>query len=68
MISVMRVVSSPQTLASAEKVMEKTVQAYFEPNMTVRELHDRALKGDGIDPLKAFSEAARAELRLFTPR
>src|SRR5271165_6013050 len=41
MISIMRVVSAPQTLASAEKVMEATTQAYFEPNKTVRELHQQ---------------------------
>jgi hypothetical protein len=68
MISVMRVVSAPQTLATAEKVMDETIQAYFEPNRTVRELHDSVLKGKGIDPLKDFSEAARAELQRFTPR
>ncbi len=32
MISIMRVVSSPKTLASAENIMHATTQAYFEPN------------------------------------
>jgi hypothetical protein len=68
MVSVMRVVSSPQTLASAEKIMYETTQAYFEPNTTVRELYEQVKEGKGIDPLKAFSEAARAELQDFTPR
>lgn len=68
MVSIMRVVSSPQTLANAEKVMLETTQVYFEPNKTVRELHEQVKEGKGIDPLRAFSEAARAELRAFTPR
>ncbi len=68
MVSVMRIVSSSRTLASAEKIMIQTTEAYFEPNITVRELHDRVKRGDGVDPLKEFSEAARAELRNFTPR
>ena len=68
MISIMRVVSLPQTLASAEKVMHATTQVYFEQNRTVRELHDRVMKGNAVDPLKEFSEAARNELRAFTPR
>jgi hypothetical protein len=68
MVSIMRVVSSPQTLASAEKIMLETTQVYFEPNKTVRELHEQVKDGKGIDPLRAFSEAARAELRAFTQR
>ena len=67
LISIMRVVSSPQTLASAEKIMHETTQAYFEPNKTVLELYDRVKQGNGIDPLKEFSEAARAELRALKP-
>jgi hypothetical protein len=67
MISTMRVVSAPQTLACAEKVMHTTALAYYEPNKTVRDLHEAVSKGHGIDPLKEFSEAARAELRTLTP-
>jgi hypothetical protein len=68
MVSVMRVVSAPGTLAAAETIMHETTQAYFEPNKTIRELYERVKGGNGIDPLRAFSEAARAELRDFTPR
>ncbi len=67
LISVMRVVSSPRTLACAEKIMHETIEAYFGPNKTVRELYERVARGDGIDPLRQFSEAARAELRAFNP-
>jgi len=67
MISIMRIVSSPRTLACAERIMHETTQTYYEPNVTARELHQQVKEGKGIDPLKAFSEAARAELRTLTP-
>jgi hypothetical protein len=67
MISIMRIVSSPRTLACAESVMHKTAQTYFEPSITARDLHQRVTEGKTIDPLKEFSEAARAELRSLTP-
>ena len=67
MISRMRLMSLPRTLACAEKVMESTLATYYSPNMTLRELHELTKSGAGIDPLKDFSEAAREELRGFTP-
>jgi hypothetical protein len=68
LISRMRVLSSPRTVASAEKIMEATLSAYFAPNKTIRELHDLMKSGTGIDPLKDFSEVAREELRAFAPQ
>jgi hypothetical protein len=66
MISRMRLMSLPGTVACAEKVMNTTVTTYFAPNKTLRELHELAQGEVGIDPLKEFSEAARDELRAFT--
>jgi len=66
MISRMRVLSSSRTVACAQKVMEATVDTYFAPNKTVHELREVIKSGDGIDPLKEFSEAAREELQTFT--
>jgi hypothetical protein len=66
MISRMRLMSLPRTLACAEKVMDATLATYFEPNKTIRELHELTKSGVGIDPLKDFSEAARDELGAFT--
>ena len=66
MISRMRVLSSARTIACAQKVMEATVDTYFAPNKTVHELREVIKRGDGIDPLKEFSEAAREELQTFT--
>ena len=68
LISRMRVLSSSRTVASAEKILEATISAYFAPNKTIRELHEVMKSGAGIDPLKDFSEAAREELRAFTPQ
>ena len=67
MISRMRIMSLPRTVACAEKVMRVTTDTYFAPNKTIHELHDELTKSEaGIDPLKDFSEAARDELRAFT--
>jgi len=66
MISRMRVLSSARTIACAQKVMEATVDTYFAPNKTVHELREVIKRGDGIDPLKEFSEAAREELQTIT--
>ena len=66
MISRMRVLSSPQTIASAQMIVEATIDTYFAPNKTIRELHELIQSGTGIDPLKNFSEAAREELRALT--
>jgi hypothetical protein len=66
MISRMRVMSLPRTVACAEKVAQTTVDTYFAPNKTIRELHELTKSESGIDPLKEFSEIAREELRAFT--
>ena len=66
MVSRMRVLSSPRTVACADQVVRATIDTYFAPNKTMRELHDLVKNGAGIDPLKDFSEAAREELRAFS--
>ncbi len=66
MVSRMRVLSAPRTVACADKVMIATISTYFGPNMTIRDIHELLKSGTGIDPLKEFSEAAREELRAFT--
>ena len=68
MISRMRVMSLPRTVACAEKFMYATVDTYFAPNKSTRERHDLMKSGVGIDPLKECSEVARDELSaLSTP-
>jgi hypothetical protein len=66
MISRMRVLSEPRTVACADKIMLTIIDTYFSPNRSVRELRDLIKVGAaGIDPLREFSEAAREEVRVF---
>jgi hypothetical protein len=66
MISTMRLLSSPRVFACAVKVMRATVETYFAPNKTIRELDELVRSGMDVDPLKDFSEAVRNELRTFS--
>jgi hypothetical protein len=68
MISRMRIVSLPHTIACADKIMLTIIDTYFSPNQSVRELRDLIRVGAGIDPLRDFSEVAREEMRLFKGR
>lgn len=63
MISTMRALSSLETVECAERIMQVTVETYRAPNHDVFELQELIRHGGTIDPLKEFSEAARAELR-----
>jgi hypothetical protein len=67
MISRMRVMSSARTIASAEQIMLTTLDTYFAPNKTIRDLREMMRSGTGIDPLRDFSEAAREELMALSP-
>jgi hypothetical protein len=68
MVSQMRVVCAPRTVACAEKVMITTIETFFKPNKTILEVHDMMISGKGIDPLQEFSAAARDELRPWEGR
>jgi hypothetical protein len=65
MVSRLRVLSMPRSVACADMVMRMIVDTYFAPNQTVRDLRDVIEKGAGIDPLQDFAEAARQELHSF---
>lgn len=65
MTSRMRVVSSPNVVACAEKAVESIIDAYFLPNMTMPEIRASVKSGRPIDPLREFSELAREELMEF---
>ena len=60
----MRVVSSPQIVACADKIMSATLDTYYAPNKTIRELNDlmKGGGGPGLDLLKEFSGVVREEL------
>jgi len=69
MVSRMRILGMPRSVACAENVMRSILDTYFAPNRTTADLRDIAKSGgSGIDPLKDFAEAAREELRPFIVR
>jgi hypothetical protein len=47
MISRMRVLCLQPTVACAEQIMSTTIGKYFEPNRTIRDLHEVMKSGDG---------------------
>jgi hypothetical protein len=65
MISRMRVMSSPNIVACAERVLLEITGAYFEPNRTVPELRELIRTGTGVDPLRDFADAVREEHQRF---
>lgn len=66
LVSRMRVLCLPRTVASAEKIMVVTTETYFEPNKTFRDVHEIVKSGVDVDPLKDFAECAREELRTLS--
>lgn len=62
MVSRMRVLSDPKTVACAEKIMVLTIGTFMAPNKPIVEHYELLKGGSEIDPLKDFSEAARDEM------
>ena len=60
----MRVLSSPTVLTSAERVGQKIVDTYLEPNKTFIELREM-VASKAIDILGDFSKACREEFESF---
>jgi hypothetical protein len=56
-----RLCASETVLAQAQEIVQFIMEQYFAPNVSVQEFHER-VRDNGIDPLKAFSEACRREL------
>jgi hypothetical protein len=57
-----RLSASAAVLAQAEAVLKRITEQYFSPNVSLEEFHAIAVSQEG-DPLKAFGEACRNELR-----
>jgi hypothetical protein len=57
-----RLTASPPVLALAEGLLARITDQYFASNLTVHELRALA-RSDKADPLKAFGEGCRAELK-----
>jgi hypothetical protein len=62
LISRMRVLSSHQTVDSADKVARVIVETYLSPNKTFRDL-PAFIEDNSMDPLREFSNSCREELR-----
>jgi hypothetical protein len=58
----MRVLSSRDIIASAERIERKILDTYLEPDKSLRELREM-IRSRSIDLLTDFSEACRAELK-----
>jgi len=66
LIGRMRVLSSPKIVETAQTVADTIIETYRAPNKTFRDLQG-VVNSDAIDPLRAFSEACRDELRISGP-
>lgn len=60
-----RLVSSEEVLAEAEKCCRRIVELYSKPNLAVEQV-GATFDPDELDPLKSFSSVCRAELLLIT--
>lgn len=56
-----RITSSPEVLAAAERTVMRISDQYFSENLTIEDLREMA-RSHPESPLKEFSEACRAEL------
>jgi len=59
-VSRMRILSSASVVQCADEIVKNIIATYLEPNKTFPELRKMAALGL-IDPLREFSETARAE-------
>ena len=62
-----RLAASPPVLAAAERLLRRITDQYFSRNLTLDEMHALAQSEDA-DPLRAFGEACRAELKAMQAR
>ena len=58
----MRVLSSPRIVENADRVVRVIIETYLAPNKTFRDVVE-LLDNDALNPLRAFSDACREELR-----
>ena len=62
LINRIRLCASQPVLVEAEHVLRHITEQYFMRNLTIEELRELA-RSEHADPLKAFGEACRAELK-----
>lgn len=63
LISQMRILSTPLVVMKAEEVVRSVVETYFGPNKGMPELRG-LIESHALDPLRAFSDECRKELRV----
>ena len=62
LVSRMRIQSTQKVVESADKVVRTIIETYRAPNKTLRDVEE-LLEDDGMNPLREFSLACRAEMR-----
>ena len=67
LISRMRVVSSSVVIERAKAVVHLIIDTYFTPDKTFSDIREQ-INGHAVNPLRAFSEECRAELRALNDR
>ena len=67
LLSRIRLSASDEVLAEAERLLTRITEQYFSGNLTVEEIRQLAHSEDA-DPLKAFGEACRVELKSMRRR
>jgi hypothetical protein len=67
LLSRIRLSASDDVLAEAERLLTRITEQYFSSNLTVEEIRQLAGSED-TDPLKAFGEACRVELKSMRGR
>lgn len=67
LVNRIRLCASPEVLAEAEHLLRRITEQYFAKNATVEELRDLT-RSEDADPMKAFGEACRAELKALRGR
>jgi hypothetical protein len=66
LVSRMRLFSSSSIVEEAEKVLELIAETYASPNRTFDEIRGE-VRANQMDPLRAFGEACRKELKTIQP-
>jgi hypothetical protein len=67
LINRIRLIASRPVLVEAEHLLQRITDQYFSNPMTVEDVH-RLTRSANADPLKAFGEACRAELKAMRSR
>ena len=67
LINRIRLRASQPVLVEAEHVLQRITEQYFARNLTIEEMRKLARSADA-DPMKAFGEACRAELKSIRAR